>query len=214
LLDFGFVCLKSPFELLDRYEQRMGLSPGTLPWRGPFDVTNDPLWARVGSGALTERDYWQQRVSEVQAVTGTTGDLRELMRVLFEGTEDDVMRPEARALARDVAAAGLRVGILSNDLRTFHGEEWAADMTLLREVDFVLDASADHVPPKPHPGAYRRASERMDLSPAEVLFVDDQETNVRGAARVGMMTVRFDVTDVDASFDRIRSLLPGLDRQR
>jgi putative hydrolase of the HAD superfamily len=207
LLDFGSVCLKSPFELLDRYEERIGLAPGTLAWRGPFDVEGDPLWSEVSAGRRSEREYWQQRASQVEAIPGSPGGVRELMQAVFQGAEDDVMRPEARALVRDATAADLRVAVLSNDLRAFHGEAWAASMSLLHEVDFVLDASDDHVPLKPDPRAYQLALERMDLRPEQVLFVDDQDVNVQGAIAVGMVAVRFDVTDIEASFAQVRRLL-------
>ena len=213
LLDFGFVCLKSPFELLDQAEPRLGLAPGTLPWRGPFDLAGDALWRELAAGRVSERDYWQRRADEVQALTGRPTTVRMLMGAVFDGDEDDVMRPEARRLVRDAGAAGQRVGILTNDLQAFHGEEWTARVSLLAEVDVVVDASVDDLPLKPDARAYEVALERLGLAASEVLFVDDQEANVRGALEVGLRAVRFDVTDLAGSFRRVRSSL-GLDGGR
>lgn len=45
---------------------------------------------------------------------------------------------------------------------------------------------------KPHPALYQLACERLDVTPEEALFVDDQPENLSGARRVGMKPVLFD----------------------
>ena len=44
IFDFGGVISKTLFETHDLTEIALGLPPGTLKWRGPFDPKNDKLW--------------------------------------------------------------------------------------------------------------------------------------------------------------------------
>jgi FMN phosphatase YigB (HAD superfamily) len=43
--------------------------------------------------------------------------------------------------------------------------------------------------------------------PRNVVFVDDQQINLRGAEAVGLSTVFFDPTDPRSSFERIEAAL-------
>jgi putative hydrolase of the HAD superfamily len=63
LLDFGGVI---SFTLIERHaasERVLGLPPGTLTWRGPFNPEGDPLWADMLADRIAERDYWARRAS-------------------------------------------------------------------------------------------------------------------------------------------------------
>ena len=65
----------------------------------------------------------------------------------------------------DVArrAAGHPVGILTNDLRAFHSEEWVQQIEIVGDVDVVVDGSLEgHL--KPDPRLYELLSERLDVS--------------------------------------------------
>jgi putative hydrolase of the HAD superfamily len=44
LFDFGGVISKTLFETHHLTETALGLAPGTLTWRGPFDSNSDALW--------------------------------------------------------------------------------------------------------------------------------------------------------------------------
>jgi putative hydrolase of the HAD superfamily len=206
LLDFGLVILKSPFELLHVFEQTKGLPPATLDWRGPFDPTADPLWAQLEAGELSEREYWRIRAEEGLRAAGEIGGVREFMTATLTGPEEEIIRPEAWALVTDAKAAGIRTGILSNDLRLFFDEEWIARISVLTAVDVIVDASDTGIL-KPDPRAYGLALARLGLPAPRVVFVDDQLANVDGARRVGLTVVHFDVTDPSRSFATVRVLL-------
>jgi putative hydrolase of the HAD superfamily len=70
LLDFGSVVTFSVFEIMDVAEQRLGLPPGTLPWRGPLDLATDSLWRDMQADRITEREYWEKRAQEVGELFG------------------------------------------------------------------------------------------------------------------------------------------------
>jgi putative hydrolase of the HAD superfamily len=203
LLDFGHVILLTPFELHPVVERRYRLAAGSLDWQGPFDPSTDDLWQAMQAGRLSERDYWRRRAEETERRAGRGGGLAEYMHVCFEGPEDEIIRPELIALIADATAAGLRTGILTNELELFQGREWMERISVLAAVDSMVDASVTGIL-KPDPQAYRLAVDGLALPPEQVLFVDDQPVNVAGAKRAGLGAFRFDVTDVAASIELIR----------
>ena len=70
ILDFGGVISRTLFETHPQTERALGLPPGTLGWRGPFDPETDTLWQQMQAGQLSERDYWLQRTQQVGRLLG------------------------------------------------------------------------------------------------------------------------------------------------
>jgi putative hydrolase of the HAD superfamily len=197
LLDFGGPVLLTPFELIGKAEETLG----PLSWRGPFDTSTDPEYVRWQAGEMTEREYWSLR----GAPHGL--DLRGLMSTFYEPAGDYLVRPEMAALVERHRRAGRVVGVLTNDLHAFHGPEWMAGISVISEFDFIVDGSITGYL-KPDPRAFQLALEAFgNPDPGDVVFVDDQRINVRGAEAVGLSTVFFDPTDPAGSIDRIESVL-------
>lgn len=96
ILDFGGVISRTLFETHDLSEAALGLPPGTLTWKGPFDPENDPLWQAMQANEISERDYWMTRTREVGHLLGE--DWQE-MQTLVQRTRgadvEAVIRPEA-----------------------------------------------------------------------------------------------------------------------
>ena len=65
VLDFGGVISRTLFETHALSEAALGLPPGTLAWRGPFDPDTDALWRDMQAERISERDYWLARTREV-----------------------------------------------------------------------------------------------------------------------------------------------------
>jgi putative hydrolase of the HAD superfamily len=131
------------------------------------------------------------------------------MAMCFGGPQSEFVRPEAEALVADARAAGLRIGVLTNETELLQGRAWIERVDVLRSVDALVDASVTGIM-KPDAAAYRLALDALGLPAGRVLFVDDQPRNVAGAEAVGLAAVRFDPTDVAGSFTAVRRLL-GLD---
>ena len=191
LLDFGGVCLRLPMELHRTVERELGLPAETLTWMGPVAPETDPLWRAIWAGELTEREYWDRRAAELSRATGRTLSARDYMRLCVNRAEHEVIRPEAVAVIRKARTAGVKVGILTNDLAAFVGPEWKDQLSFFREVDAFTDVSFG--PMKPHPDAYALALRNLGTGADATLFVDDQPHNVAGAEQVGLAAIRFDV---------------------
>ncbi len=206
VLDFGGPVLLTPFELVADL-------PGTpahdlLHQRGPLATPEHPdrLWESVQAGETTERAYWDARALEWHESGGQEPDVRAMIAHLYEPARPALVRDQARALVRDARAAGLPVGILTNDLRAFHSTEWIEAIEVVGDVDVVVDGSVEgHL--KPAPRLYELLAERLGVGYPDMVFLDDQAANIRGAEALGIPSVLFDVTDADASFARVRALL-------
>ena len=197
LLDFGGPVLLTPFELIESAEETLG----ALSWRGPFDTSTDPDYVRWQSGELTEREYWSVR-GEPYGL-----DVQGLMRHFYEPPGDHLVRPEMAELIARHRAAGRTVGVLTNDMDAFHGPEWKDGISVIGQFDFIVDGSVTGYL-KPDPKAFRLALRAFgDPRPSDVVFVDDQQINVRGAQDVGLSTVFFDPTDPGGSLERIEAAL-------
>jgi putative hydrolase of the HAD superfamily len=57
VLDYGGVICLTTFERQPVIERWLGLPPGTLRWRGPFDPDNDALWRDMLANRISEREY-------------------------------------------------------------------------------------------------------------------------------------------------------------
>ena len=68
VLDFGGVVTRTLFETHDMTERELGLAPGTLHWRGPFDPATDAPWRAMQAGEMSERDYWTLSVNSKEVV--------------------------------------------------------------------------------------------------------------------------------------------------
>lgn len=209
LLDFGSVIQKSFFETRREMERLLKLPEGTIAWTGPFDPVSDPLWQKVISGELSERDYWGQRAREVGHLVGEEWSIQQFCRRHNALSPAIILRPEVLDLIADVKRAQLKVGILTNELDLFHGEGWLRTVPFAADLDCVIDATYTQIL-KPDPRAYELALQALNLAPNEVVFIDDQWRNVQGGESVGIRSIHLDITRYRDSLVEARGLL-GLD---
>jgi putative hydrolase of the HAD superfamily len=90
------------------------------------------------------------------------------------------------AAVREIRTGSLLTGLISNSWSTTH-----YDRRLLAELFDDVVISAEVGLHKPQPDIYRLAAERLEVQPAECIFVDDLRENCEGAEAVGMTAIRF-----------------------
>jgi putative hydrolase of the HAD superfamily len=206
MLDFGGVISKTMFENLELVERGLGLDAGTLTWRGPFDPDNDPLWREMLAEKISERQYWATRAAEVGSLVGERWDTRGFWDKACKICGKALFRGEFLDLLSDARDAGIRRGILSNELEKFYGPKWVKTVPALKKIDVIVDATHTKIL-KPDPRAYQLGLEALQATPEQTLFVDDQIRNVRGAEAVGIPSLHFDVRRPAKMMQEIRNRL-------
>lgn len=199
LLDLGGTVFRSGSELLGEYGVVEPRVRAVTARRGPLGTEPDPEWDAMIRQDISEREYWRIRSAEVGAALGRDWPIQEFMHTLYALAGDGIIRPTAAALVADARAAGHRIGVLTNDLRAFHGDTAMAAHPVLDQVDVLVDASVTGIL-KPDPRAYALAAQALDTAPGDIVFVDDMPWNVAGARAAGMIAVEVDLTDPDAAF--------------
>ena len=208
LLDYGGVVHRSTLELIADLAARHPELRDAARRRGPLGAEHDELWAQMMRREITERDYWSRRAAEIGRAFGADWDVRDLMTWIDvkELTEAERVRPEAASVVADARAAGVKVGVLTNDMAAFHDDAWIRDQHMLSQVDMLYDASLTGVL-KPDPRCYLDAAARLGLPPERVVFVDDIPWNVTGAEAVGMTAYLLDYTEPGVAFGLARKWL-------
>ncbi len=207
VLDFGGVISRTLFETHDLSEAALGLAPGTLSWRGPFEPASDPLWQAMQADQISEREYWQRRTQEVGRLVGEEWtEMQTLVQRARGADVTAVIRPEAVAAVHRAKAAGHRLAILSNELDLFYGADFRQRQPLLAQFDVIVDATHTGIL-KPDARAYRACEDQLGVPAQDIVFVDDQWRNVDGAQRCGWRTVHFDVRAPAMSYDEALQLL-------
>ena len=173
VLDFGGVISRMLFETHDLSEQALGLAPGTLTWKGPFDPASDPLWQAMQADQLSERDYWMARTREVGRLVGEDWDSMETFVQRARGADvEAVIRPEAIETIHSAKAAGKRLAILSNELDLFYGADFRHRLPLLQLFDVIVDATYTGIL-KPDPRAYSAVTGALGLWAGECVIATD-----------------------------------------
>jgi HAD superfamily hydrolase (TIGR01662 family) len=94
---------------------------------------------------------------------------------------------EVPGVLRELAAAGIRIGLISNSHRSL--DSFKSHFSL-EEVIASAVSSADHGYMKPHPSIFNAALDVLDVRPADATMVGDSvRQDVEGALRAGMRAV-------------------------
>jgi putative hydrolase of the HAD superfamily len=97
---------------------------------------------------------------------------------------------ESMAMAHAVARHA-RVAILTNNGLMVRDHLHALCPALSPLFDGRVFCSAEFGVGKPDPAIFLRSAERLGLSPAEILFIDDKAANAEAARRVGMDALHY-----------------------
>ncbi len=143
------------------------------------------------TGKIEERDF-ELRFAERLGLD----DASDLIDSMFRG-----MLPEPRmvGIVEGARECGVKTGLISNSWSTGH-----YDRELLGKLFDDVVISADVGLHKPDPAIYRLSCERLEIDPAEAVFVDDLRENIAGAEAVGMVGVLH--RDPDETRDQLEEL--------
>ncbi len=151
---------------------------------GPHHLDTDHQWHRVERGEIT--------LAECRAITKAKLDEKGIVAsapaespntsggpaFTFQLNDDMV------AFIHDLKAAGIPIGILTNNVREFR-EWWWPLMDFESVFDTIVDSHEVGMR-KPNPAIYHLTMDRIGATPSRTAFLDDLEANVNAANAIGM----------------------------
>jgi putative hydrolase of the HAD superfamily len=182
LWDFGGVLSTSPFEAFRAYEEANGLEAGFIR---KLNATNPDVnaWARFERSEVSHREFARLYEAEARAA-GARIDAAAILASLSGALRPEMIEAVRRCRAR------LKTGLLTNNFVRDEPAGMPAD--ILELFDAVVESSKVGYR-KPDPHFYAMACERLDIRPAEAVFLDDLGVNLKPARAMGMHTIK--VTD-------------------
>jgi len=190
LFDFGGVFTDSPFDAVETAGREIGAGPGVLSdiVFGPYHRDTDHPWHRLERGEISLLDA-RGEVMEIARRAGFEIDPFELLgRSARAGVG---ARQNVVDCVRRVRASGYRTALLTNNVREFD-PGWRSLIPVDEIFERVVDSSAIGVR-KPDPEIYRIALRELgDPAPQCCIFLDDCESNLDAATRLGIHSVRVD----------------------
>lgn len=207
LLDFGEVINVSPERTANsghraRLAARVNKSPEEL-WPYLFSGPAARLWmtGKIDWGAFWTAVLLPLGISDPEDIEAFAGQAL---------LDTETVSPEMAVLIGELMGR-YRLGVVSN--ASWNDEQLSEILYrggLLPPGAFdtvVTSTSVGFI--KPEAGIFEEALRRLDLSPAETLFVDDMQKNIDGAARLGIRGYRFETPQGLRDHLVALELLPG-----
>jgi putative hydrolase of the HAD superfamily len=183
---------------IDKDSYAAAMRPWVRQAYGPDEVES-PIHA-LERGDISDSEFEEILAAALVTVDGGPVPAAGLLKRMFAGS---VVQPEMLDLVRELRDSGLRTGLLSNSWG--HRDSYPRDVLDELFDDAVI--SADVGMRKPEERIFRLAVERLGLSPAECVFVDDVEGNIVAARGIGFAVVHH--TEPAATKAQLASLLAG-----
>jgi glucose-1-phosphatase len=165
-----------------------------LPVEAVYAAYPDDTYDRFERDEVTEDEYlWDVR-SRLH-LDGTDEEIRAAFNDLYLGVNHGTL-----ALLRRLREHGALVLALTNTNRTHH-RVWSRRFADALEVFDEVHSSHVLGCRKPEPEVFRRVLDEHDLTPEEVVFIDDMPGHVAAAQAVGMEGIIF--TDAQTLADQL-----------
>lgn len=201
VFDLGGVLTESPLTAFAAYEAEAGLPEGLIVRVNSTDPDTN-AWARFERSELDAAGFSAAFEAEASALGHRVDAARVLAALRGE------LRPAMVAAVRRLRAAGLPLGLLSNNVAPM--ERTGALGELLALFDAVVESSAEGVR-KPEPEIYRRALARLSeaagrpIEAAGCAYLDDLGINLKPARALGFVTIK--VVDPTAALAELSELV-------
>jgi epoxide hydrolase-like predicted phosphatase len=204
LFDYGGVFINSPFPALERAALEIGADPPELLliMFGPYEKDTDHPWQRLERGELSIMEARDELTRLCQRAGIEVDPLQLLASIMGPKDEPkDVVMSCVRELRRD----GYRTALVTNNVREAR-DRWRVLLRADELFDVVVDSSEIGVR-KPDPAIYHRALDLLGgIEPDRAIFLDDVQSNLDAAERLGMRGIRVE-DDPSRALQELRSLL-------
>ncbi|MEI7886811.1 MAG: HAD family phosphatase [Actinomycetes bacterium] len=185
IFDFGGVFVDSPFDAAVTAAASLDVDPAAMLEIvfGSYELDTDHAWHRLERGEIPLTEARDLIMAASTAEGGPLLDPFELLMALGGGG----VREEMVDFVRAARTAGLATSILTNNAQEF-ADFWKPLLPLDELFDDVVDSSFVGLR-KPDARIYELALERLGVSAAEAVFIDDAPGNVAAARQLGMSAV-------------------------
>jgi putative hydrolase of the HAD superfamily len=174
VFDYGEVISREPTDAdRERLVARAGVA--VEPFWAAYWAHREPL----DQGTASIAEYWQAVGRDV-GVEWDAVDVHELWAIDHRGWLS--LDPGTLRVLHALAEGGTRLALLSNAGADFSGWLRSGSFAPLFERVFV---SGELGLVKPHAAIYEHVIDELDITPSELLFVDNRSENVEGARSVG-----------------------------
>ena len=190
--DFGGVVTLPLIEGFKRAHAEIGVPIEALAAAMKLTASRNPeppLWT-LERGQLSEPDFLKGLEDALTEITGRPVSLDGYgARLMGE------LEPNEPLLARyrELRARGIRLAILTNNVREWH-DIWRTAFEIDALFELVVDSAFEGTR-KPEPKIYELTLERLDLEAGDCAFIDDVDVNVTAATELGMHGIHFRDTD-------------------
>ncbi len=150
---------------------------------------DDGPWSRFERSELTREEFAVEFDTHVTPC-GTAARGKAFMEWFFVGFGE---RPEMVAVVKHLRGKVKLGSITNNVAREEPAQRRTSGIDLPGLFDVVVESAIEGMR-KPDPRIFQIACERLEIEPAEAVFLDDLGSNLKGAKALGMHTIKVDHT--------------------
>jgi putative hydrolase of the HAD superfamily len=186
--DFGGVLTTPLLSSFVAVQDEIGLSTEHLgeAMRAATEERGENPLFELERGEIAETEFLDLLAAALEPLVGHRPHLHRFREIYFEALHPN---GEMIALMRELKARGLRMAMLTNNVR-----EWEPLWRSMLPVDEIFETIVDSAfvgARKPEARIYEMTLERIGLPAAACLFIDDLQPNIEGAEAAGMNAVHF-----------------------
>ena len=184
IFDLGGVVLGSPLHAIAEYEEELGL-PLNAVNRVVASTAPGGAWSRLERGEISMEQFYTDFEADCQAA-GHTLSAREMMTRMGAAAQPRPIMLNAIGRLRE---HGFLTAALTNNWAPEAGAVSDGTQALRALFDGFIESSVEGMR-KPDPRIYALTCERLSISPAEAVFLDDIGSNLKAARAFGLGTIK------------------------
>jgi putative hydrolase of the HAD superfamily len=202
--DFGGVLTTPLLAAFAAFQDDSGISPenlGLAMREGLAEGEEIPLF-KLERGEISEDEFVDGLERGLEPILGHRPHLHHFRHQFFGALDPN---EEMIALMRELKASGLKMAMLTNNVR-----EWEPLWRSMLPVDEIFEEIVDSAfvgCRKPEGRIYELTLERIGMPAEACLFVDDLQVNCEAAEKAGMNAVHF--RENEQAIAEIRAALDG-----
>jgi putative hydrolase of the HAD superfamily len=186
--DFGGVLTTPLLSSFVAVQDEIGISPEALgkAMRAATEGRGQNPLFELERGEIAETEFLDLLSDALTPLAGHRPHLHRFREIYFEALHPN---EEMIALMRELKASGLKMAMLTNNVR-----EWEPLWRSMLPVDEIFEEIVDSAfvgCRKPEARIYELTLERIGMPAEACLFVDDLAPNIEGAEAAGMSAVHF-----------------------